>query len=207
MIAMTKICSKCGQEKDLQEFHRNKKSKDGRHSHCKACRLAHNKEYNKRKYREMSPRIVIATTKTCPKCGQEKNIEEFHRSKRRKDGRYWCCKACRSEYNKKRYRKMSPLERSAYNMARNVVGRTGVNGKYTKKGIKNLLGNQAEIERFLLENFSQDIQAILDKGETPSIDRIDPKGHYEPGNVRVIPHRLNSKLGAIKSKQVAVSCR
>lgn len=155
--------------------------------------------------------MVIATTKVCPRCGQEKDIEEFHRNKRRKDGRYWCCKTCvsehKKEYSKRKYREMSPLERSIHNMARGVCYRTGPNGKYTKKGIRNLLGNQAEIERFLLEHFSEDIQAILDEGETPSIDRINSSGHYEPGNVRVIPHRLNSKLGAIKSKQVADGCR
>ena len=139
-------------------------------------------------------RVMIATTKVCSKCGQEKDIEEFHRDRTRKDGRQSYCKACQSAYKKKKYREMSPLERSAYSMACNVAKRTGPNGKYTKKGIKNLIGNYAEIKRFLLEKFSQDIQAILDKGETPSIDRIDPNGHYEPGNVRVISHSLNSKL-------------
>lgn len=194
---MTKVCPRCGQEKFIDEFHKNKRRKDGRQSYCKACRS----EYKKRKYREMSPRVIIATTKTCSKCGKEKHIDEFHRHKGSKDGRYWWCKACRSEYNseysKRKYREMSPLERSIHNMACGVTKRTGLNGVYTKKGIKNLLGNKAEIKRFLLENFSEDIQAILDKGETPSIDRIDSKGHYEPGNVRVISWSLNSKLGAL----------
>lgn len=140
---------------------------------------------------------MIVMTKVCSKCGKEKHVDEFHRDRTRKDGRHPYCKACKSAYNKQRYRKMSPLERSVYSMARGIIGRTGPNGVYTKKGIKNLIGNQAEIERFLLENFSEDIQAILDEGETPSVDRIDYRGHYEPGNIRIIPHSLNSQLGAL----------
>lgn len=31
-------------------------------------------------------------------------------------------------------------------------------------------------------------------GETPSVDRIDPNGHYEMGNIRLIPWRENSRL-------------
>lgn len=36
----TKECSKCGAEKLLTEFHRNKKSPDGYHSQCKICKAA-----------------------------------------------------------------------------------------------------------------------------------------------------------------------
>lgn len=37
-----KICSKCGLEKDLSEFYKHKKTKDGLHSKCKIC----HKKYN-----------------------------------------------------------------------------------------------------------------------------------------------------------------
>lgn len=36
------------------------------------------------------------TEKTCTKCGETKPLEEFHRNKRRKDGRYPYCKLCKS---------------------------------------------------------------------------------------------------------------
>ncbi|MED2615443.1 hypothetical protein COF41_25690 [Bacillus toyonensis] len=35
---MTKICSRCKEEKQLEEFYRNRQGKDGRHSVCKVCR-------------------------------------------------------------------------------------------------------------------------------------------------------------------------
>lgn len=33
----TKICSKCKVEKPLDEYHKDKRARDGRYSHCKAC--------------------------------------------------------------------------------------------------------------------------------------------------------------------------
>ena len=38
---MSKKCSKCGEVKLLEEFHRKSQSSDGRSSHCKACRAKH----------------------------------------------------------------------------------------------------------------------------------------------------------------------
>ena len=35
-----KTCSKCKQEKPLDQFHRHRKEKDGRRSQCKVCRKA-----------------------------------------------------------------------------------------------------------------------------------------------------------------------
>lgn len=47
---MTKICSKCGEEKPLDLFYRHKKSKDGRRPDCKECS---NKQ--KQSYKEQKP--------------------------------------------------------------------------------------------------------------------------------------------------------
>ena len=43
-----KKCSKCKIQKPLVEFHRNKRAKDGRKSHCKSCTAQHYEE-NKEK--------------------------------------------------------------------------------------------------------------------------------------------------------------
>ncbi len=42
-----KICSKCGEWKKLDEFHKNKKSKDGRLGRCKKCISEYRKTYFK----------------------------------------------------------------------------------------------------------------------------------------------------------------
>lgn len=56
-----KICSKCGVEKELSEFHKDKNSKDGHRSACKSCR-------NSGKPR-IPPKLL--TNKICDKCGKE----------------------------------------------------------------------------------------------------------------------------------------
>lgn len=42
----TKICSKCGNEKDLSEFYKHKICKDGLRSACKECLKDQGREYN-----------------------------------------------------------------------------------------------------------------------------------------------------------------
>lgn len=39
------------------------------------------------------------------------------------------------------------------------------------------------------------VEALVAQGETPSIDRINPEGHYELSNMRIISKRENSDLG------------
>lgn len=42
---MVKVCSKCGIEKEVSEFYKDKKGKDGLRAYCKNCKLAQNKEF------------------------------------------------------------------------------------------------------------------------------------------------------------------
>lgn len=44
---MKKICHKCNKEKELSEFFKDNRYKDGLHSWCKDCRREYNKEYRK----------------------------------------------------------------------------------------------------------------------------------------------------------------
>ena len=43
-----KRCTKCGEEKDLSGFHKDKTKKDGLTSNCKTCRIEKEKRYYKR---------------------------------------------------------------------------------------------------------------------------------------------------------------
>ena len=42
---MTKICSKCGEEKPLDDFHNRKGVKDGKRPNCKICAKTYNTDY------------------------------------------------------------------------------------------------------------------------------------------------------------------
>ena len=46
----TKVCKKCGRELPLDQYFRNKATKDGHDSQCKECKTAYALEYQK-KYR------------------------------------------------------------------------------------------------------------------------------------------------------------
>lgn len=41
----SKVCTRCGEEKDLSEFYKEKRAKDGKTSHCKVCDLKLSREY------------------------------------------------------------------------------------------------------------------------------------------------------------------
>lgn len=43
-----KFCRRCKETKSVEEFYRQKKASDGRHTYCKTCCLAANNEYNRR---------------------------------------------------------------------------------------------------------------------------------------------------------------
>ena len=45
---MTKICTKCGKNKPLNEFDRQKSHKDGLSSHCKKCIKFNHAQYNEK---------------------------------------------------------------------------------------------------------------------------------------------------------------
>ena len=111
----TKVCTKCGIEKELNEFHRDKKKKDGRISRCKSCNnlvawipipfkieiegktyegeLKQNRKQTK--YLE-SDGVIIA--KVCTKCHNWKSLEEgFSKGSDRSGGRSPICRECNSK--------------------------------------------------------------------------------------------------------------
>ena len=94
--ATTKICRRCGEEKAIDEFYRNKGFKDGHMAICIKCR----KELIKNPVDE--PKITeMKTTFTCTRCNIDKPIELFHKRKRNKNGHNSFCKKCAIEDSKK----------------------------------------------------------------------------------------------------------
>lgn len=69
------------------------------------------------------------------------------------------------------------------------------NNHYSKNNIKCLFTSHKEFKEYLIEEFSEDIEELLKREKTPSIDRINPSGNYEVGNIRVIDFEVNNKLG------------
>src|SRR3990167_2031200 len=94
----TKVCKKCGEEKELCEFYKQKTTRDGYFSHCKQCDSNyHAGNYQKNKNKYVSGGCEIPNTKICPHCKIEKQINEFGINVGRKDGHQPYCKQCSRE--------------------------------------------------------------------------------------------------------------
>lgn len=93
MDQITKICTKCGEEKGLSNFTSSKTSKYGVRPDCKECR----KEYRRNNYLK-SKLIEIEYTKkiskVCKTCGEEKSIEDFNKASLNTDGKKNICRVC-----------------------------------------------------------------------------------------------------------------
>ena len=82
---MTKVCSKCKQEKELEKFHKNKFEKSGLHHYCKSCNKIQKKNsynYEKSKILRISNKYNLST----------QQVEELYISQNKK------CKICNIEY-------------------------------------------------------------------------------------------------------------
>jgi len=107
-----KTCSKCKSEKADIYFHKSCVSKDGLTSHCKECR--NNAAKIKRVHIPRQQRAPLQTSgsKTCSKCGINKDISKFDFQFKGLGGLRSSCKECRSaEYKETRIlkRKQFPI--------------------------------------------------------------------------------------------------
>lgn len=106
---MKKICNKCLVEKDICEFHKHNREKDGRYHQCKECRKVKSKnDYIRNKENHK----LIITGKTCSSCFIEKHINLFHKQIASKDGYRSMCKECRSNKFKDDYRNLSNFSKT-----------------------------------------------------------------------------------------------
>jgi 5-methylcytosine-specific restriction endonuclease McrA len=98
-----KVCNRCGEWKQVSEFHRYSRSLDGHKADCKACRNAENRAYDdlrrKQKPVNVRPKPKPAITgKVCIGCKEWKPVSEFSplrwKGKPLGNGYRSHCKAC-----------------------------------------------------------------------------------------------------------------
>jgi hypothetical protein len=90
-MEQTKVCRRCGIEKELSEYHKDKNFKDNHKKDCKKCvNLKNNTQKNN-----------IPKYKTCSICGLKKESNQFHFRKASKDGLNPNCKVCRKILSQK----------------------------------------------------------------------------------------------------------
>lgn len=103
-----KKCSKCNVIALLSDFNKSKKNKDGLDSWCKYCKSKRRKEQALTEHENCTntntkQALTEHESKSCKICGVEKQLNDFPKNHRMKDGYENQCKICRSKLNRKRY--------------------------------------------------------------------------------------------------------
>lgn len=148
-------------------------------------------------------------TKECIDCKEVLPLTAFNRNggnaKYRPE-----CSVCEKRRRIER-QTTDPFKYTVNKLADGILSRTGSkidhpkNKIYKERGIKCLLGaSRNEVVDTLIDNFSEDIKRIMDSGEKPSVDRIDPYGHYEVGNIQIITLQENLLRSNITSRARSV---
>jgi hypothetical protein len=96
---MTKKCSKCKVEKDLNLFYKSNTVKAKYQGYCKECHLSINTNHVS-KIRLIGP-TIHPESKTCGICNTKKPISQFGVKTAVRDGRLPYCKPCWIGYVKK----------------------------------------------------------------------------------------------------------
>jgi hypothetical protein len=110
---MTKICTKCALEQLIENFNKDKTSKDGHFGWCKSCVAENNKT-------RLFP--VSVENKVCSKCGELKKAEEFEICSHNKTGLASSCKACKKKYYEEHKEEIS-IKQARYALEHPEIGK------------------------------------------------------------------------------------
>ena len=88
----TKVCTKCGVEKQINDFSPRKGVKSGRKSWCKECRNKSKRDKNAKRRLENPPKVRFYndTHAECTKCGKIKLKSEFGEDETKAGVSSWC---------------------------------------------------------------------------------------------------------------------
>ena len=130
-----KKCSCCNNIKELDRFHKLKKGKSGRHSHCKECRSKHRKQLN---YERPEGFLV-----KCLKCNEVKDQRMFYKNKSSSLGVQAYCIECHKEKIYESQSKLDGYISKIYNSLL-IFSR--------KKGIENSISKEDLMEIYVKQN-------------------------------------------------------
>lgn len=129
----------------------------------------------------------------CQKCEQDLPPESFRiiRRNNRPDYTYKKCRKCIADLTKHNSRHV------AFQCWRNAKRRCEdpQHPAFRHYGARGILF-KLDYKEFC-KTFEHAIEILLNCGLRPSIDRVDPHGHYEMSNIRMMDHRENAKRAAL----------
>lgn len=165
-----KRCPRCGELKDEKEFNKNASTKDGLQNYCRPCKRDIDDEYHARLVpNDPEP----SERKVCARCGENRPIARFARTKGRKSGVCPYCKACyRTRYHDKQNGVEIPADlvklkdRQRYWQKRRYeVGRNQKAQRNKQKAKKKALNNLRQIRYAIKKKYGiglEKIQQMLD---------------------------------------------
>lgn len=198
---MLKKCSKCKEEKDIDEFQKNGYTKAGtpsRRAQCRSC------EGKKKAVKARDMIIEGLKVRECISCLYWKELgdEHFEIVKRKGNNIYFRhkCRGCRNGETRDKRHRLKEEDIVMYKcqqMAWSAHSRVFDDSKSYKKGYRNVLNpfgfkDTIEMKNFLYDNFYGDIKELLILRLSPSVDRIDNCIGYTPENIQIIDHYANT---------------
>jgi hypothetical protein len=145
------------------------------------------------------------TIKTCPVCGENKNICEFHRRRNKKKNgyRYPLCKTCHNKNSAEDAKGFKGLTLRIFHAQCASSKKRGHNiPSYTINELRLWILNNPEFNKI----YQEWIDSGYKKNNRPSIDRLDNNLGYSFDNIRLTNWNENVKAAAYDSKHGIGPC-
>lgn len=120
----------------------------------------------------------------CPHCSENKDSSQFYRNRDRKNNCSILCKPCFRAYEGAPDRRVKRTWNTLHARVRLQSSYDGIEVRMTRDAF--LAWAIPEYTLWMAKN----------PGATPSLDRIDPKKHYELGNLRLLTRGENARLAS-----------
>lgn len=166
-------CTICKEIKLISEFQKDKRKSSGYVRNCRKCiNKKHKERSDKIKEENKLNPVVLVGSKKCIACGKEKDISEFVKSNKEKDGITSLCKKCKNKIEKERISKYKE---------------ENLNKEFDKNNLKqcNRCGFIKTLHNFFVSNSNKDGFASSCKDCILSYQ----KSFYEENKVDVLPRR------------------
>lgn len=169
---MTKKCSACKEEKEIESFNKDKAIPDGYDRSCKICRRRMRREtYFRKKHgikiQRKKEKLPTPEKKTCYDCKEEKPSSMFHNSKTNLDGLCGNCKQCaykkyRSYIKSDKYKeKNKEYSRTSY--LKNREENIAYTKEWRKKNPEKVKANEKKFRSKPIERAKKNLRGRLKK--------------------------------------------